>query len=59
MSAARPLTPTSIDRQQVAHEFKTHLKGKLEPAKIDAAAKSLVAETTAYPATGWALHHTS
>ncbi len=59
MSAARPLTPTPIDRQQVAHEFKTHLKGKLEPAKIDAAAKSLVAETTAYPATGWALHHTS
>jgi hypothetical protein len=52
MSAARPLSPTPIDKQLIAHEFKSHLKGKLEQHKIDAIARSLVAETTAYPATG-------
>jgi len=54
MSAARPLTPapTPIDKKIIAQEFAARAKGKLEPEKIDSITRSLVAQTTAYPATG-------
>ncbi len=54
MSAARPLTPTPIpiDKKLIAQEFAARAKGKLEPEKVDSITRSLVAQTTAYPATG-------
>src|SRR5258707_6572730 len=52
MSAARPLAPIPIDKKLIAQEFAARAKGKLEPEKIDSITRSLVGQTTAYPATG-------
>ena len=54
MSAARPLspTPTPIDRQLIANDFRARAKGKLPAEQIESISRALVADTKKYPAHG-------
>jgi hypothetical protein len=44
-----------VSRETVVNDFREHMQGKLDDAKLDAAAEAMTVATTAYPASAYAI----
>jgi Rhodococcus equi virulence-associated protein len=52
---ASPSQAPEVSRESVVNDFRKHMQGKLDDAKLDAAAQAMTAAMTAYPASAYAI----